>query len=451
MLGDTIVAQASAPGTAERAVLRVSGPQALAVANLVFAPPLPARRLHQGGTVRVCGSEVEAAALVLVAPASFTGELTVELHLPGGPVLVRSVLEDLLGRGAALGLRLALPGEFTARACQNGRLDLAQAEGVLMLLHAADQQQAAAAVQWLRGGLSAAIVALRSQLQDVLALLEVGLDFDEGEAGALRDEEWAVPLAEAATTVRELTRAVPVSSPGGEVLLLGAANVGKSSLCNALAGRRAALVAAAEGTTRDLLRIEVAPGVAVWDAPGDIASPGVFDATALALRDRLAGGASAVLLMLDAGAPRVPASALSSPLPVLAVVWTRCDLWAEMPPSPRRDAWLRERLPRDLAERLAADVPVLATSAHRGLGLEELRALLTERAPSGTASAGGPLREALAQVGAALERARLAAAAGPELAAVELQQALRALDGVDGHHSPEHLLDRIYGRFCLGK
>jgi tRNA modification GTPase len=440
MLGDTIVAQASAPGTAERAVLRLSGPQALAAANLVFAPALLAQRQRRPGTVRVRGGEVAAAALVFVAPASFTGELVVELHLPGGPVLVRCVLEDLLVRGAALGVRAALPGEFTARACQNGRLDLAQAEGVLMLLHAADQQQAAAAVQWLRGGLSAAVVAIRSQLQDVLALLEVGLDFEEGEAGALREEEWAVPLASAVEAVRDLARAVPAASPGGEVLLLGAANVGKSSLCNALVGRRVALVAAAEGTTRDLLRIELAPGVAVWDAPGDLAVPGVFDATALALRDRLAGGAAAVLVMLDASAPRVPASALASPLPLLAIVWTRCDLVAEVPP-----------LPMELAARLPVGVPVLATSAHRSRGLEELRTLLTGRARGGAAGAGGPLREAFAVVAAALERARQAVTQGPELAAVELQSALRALDEVDGSHSPEHLLDRIYGRFCLGK
>src|SRR5690606_33026584 len=127
------------------------------------------------------GGALPAFALVLVAPRSFTGEDTVELHVPGSPLLVRRLVDEILRAGAGLGVREALPGEFTARACRHGRLDLAQAEGVLLLLQAADAAAAAEAAQWLRGGYSEAAAALRQRLQDSLALLEAGLDFTADE------------------------------------------------------------------------------------------------------------------------------------------------------------------------------------------------------------------------------------------------------------------------------
>lgn len=440
MLGDTIVAQASAAGASARAVLRLSGPQALAAAELVFAAPLPRARAQVDGALRLGDGVVGAFALVFVAPASFTGEDTVELHLPGSPMLVQRLLDTLLEQGRALGVRLALPGEFTARACQNGRLGLAQAEGVLLLLHAADTRAAAQAVQWLRGGYDDAAQAVRSGLQDVLALVEAGLDFDDGEAGAVATADWQVPLAAVAERLQALLATLPAAAPGGEVLLLGRANAGKSSLVNALLGRSAALVCDTPGTTRDLLRAELAPGVHLWDAPGDLDQPSEADAAALQLRDRLAGRAAALLCVLDATAPQPPASVFASALPWLAIVWTKCDLVAAPPP-----------LPADLARRAAAGVPVFATSAVQPQGLTPLRELLQRTAAGGVVDAGGPLRSAFAAALQAVLRARAAASAGPELCAVELQAALAALDDIGGRHSTEHLLDRIYGRFCLGK
>ena len=185
MLGCTIVAQASAAGASARAVLRLSGPAALAAAELVFAAPLPRCRAQVEGALRLGEGVLPALALVMVAPASFTGEDTVELPVPGSPMLVRRLLDTLLAGGRALGVRQALPGEFTARACQNGRLSLVQAEAVLLLLHAADTAAAAAAAQWLAGGYTEAANELRTQLQDVLALIEGGPDFDDGAASAV--------------------------------------------------------------------------------------------------------------------------------------------------------------------------------------------------------------------------------------------------------------------------
>ena len=440
MLGDTIVALASAAGTAERAVLRISGPRARAVAASVFEPVLPEVRAQVEGRVRVRQAFVPAMALVMPGPASFTGEDTVELHVPGSPLLVRLLQDVLLHDGAARGVREALPGEFTARACQNGRLDLLEAEGVLMLLHAADQQGAAAAMQWLQGGLSAVVREVRHAVQDVLATLEAGLDFTDGETGELSSSAWLQPLAKVAVTLRDLGASLPIAAPGGEVLLLGRANAGKSSLANALAGRSAALVDATPGTTRDLLRIEIAPGVALWDAPGDLDEPGAVDQAALALRERLAGRAGAAVCVLDAADPGVPVPALQITLPWLAVVWTKCDR-VDAPPS----------LPVAVAACVGASVPVFATSALTGSGLLPLAALLVRSARGAVVDAGGPLRTAVLAALAAVERALATAGTAAELAAVELQAALTALDGIAGSHSPEHLLDRIFQRFCLGK
>jgi tRNA modification GTPase len=439
MLGDTIVALASAAGAAERAVLRISGPRARDVAASVFEPALPAVRAQCAGCVRVRSGSVDAMALVMIGPSSFTGEDTVELHVPGSPLLVQLLQDTMLHDGATRGVRQALPGEFTARACQNGRLDLLQAEGVLLLLHAADQQAAAAAVQWLEGGLSAAVRDVRGALQDVLATLEAGLDFTEGETGEVLAWGWRVPLAQVAVRLGELLRALPAAAPGGEVLLLGRANAGKSSLANAMANRTQALVDPTPGTTRDLLRIEIAPGVVLWDAPGDLEHPADLDQQALALRERLSGRAVSALCVLDASDPVAPALALQTSLPWLAVVWTKCDL---APPPP---------LPAAVAARLSPGLPVFATSAAARTGLEPLRALLERCARGSVVDAGGPVRAALQAARAAVLRVATLADRDTELAAVELQQALRALDGFVGSHTPEHLLDRIYGRFCLGK
>lgn len=447
MLGDTIVALASAPGIGERAVLRLSGPQARAAARLVFAPALPEERCQVDGVVRVRGLEFPALALGMRGPRSFTGEDTVELHVLGSPLLVELLIEALCTEGNGLGVRIALPGEFTARAVQNGKLDGLAVEGLLVLLHASDRQQVAMGLQWLQGANGAIVQSVRAALQDTLALLEVGLDFDEQEAGVVPTSAWLPRVQRIAEQLAQVLAAAPVVAPGGELMLLGCSNAGKSSLCNALAARAEVLVDAEPGTTRDVLRVPIGDDAAVFDAPGDLDEPAAEDAAGLALRGTLVGGARGVLLVLDAMAPAVPSLALAqlatAGLPVFGMVWTKRDLVEELP-----------SVPEPVAAALPPQAPVFVTSAATGHGIDELRAWLRATAKASPVPAGAELRRGLADAEAAVLRALRSESAGnvaPELVAVDLQAALRALDGLVGSHSPEALLDRIYARFCLGK
>ncbi|MCR9243988.1 MAG: 50S ribosome-binding GTPase [bacterium] len=465
MLGDTILALASPDGGGDRAVVRISGPAARALAGLAFAGELPDRRATVEGHLRVRSRLVPAMALVMPGPRSFTGEDVVELHLPGSSQLVTVLQEELLQAGSELGVRAAQPGEFTARACTNGRLDLAQAEGILMLLHAADRRELAASVQWLRGGMSEAMGQLRQRLEDVLALLESGLDFAADETGAVLPADVLPALAGIEERAAALLGTLPAVAPGGEVLLRGRANAGKSALANALAGRQDVLVAAVPGTTRDLVRIELGDEVALWDAPGDLdragadaatvdrapvdpatvdrapVDPATVDRAALALRDRLAGRAPVALAVLDATNPRWPnaAAPAAGAMTWLAVVVTKVD-------QPHDLAAVERAIPA-----VAGELPRIFTSAVARTGLGELRALLLRAAGAGASAAGGPLRQQLGGVLASARRAAAALTDGPELAAMELQGALRVLRADASGHSAEPLLDRIYGRFCLGK
>ncbi len=437
MIGDTIFATASAPGPAARAVVRFSGPAAFQAAEAALGAQLPRERAQRDLEVGIEGFKVGALVLCMPGPRSYTGEDCVELHVPGSAILVAELCARARAE-TAMGVRPALPGEFTARACQNGRMDLAQAEGVLLLIHGEDAQQVRSGAAWLSGGLSASIARIRSRCQDALALLEVGLDFEVGETGEVEEAAWRQPLLEAAVDAGALLQSLPRAAVGGECLLLGASNAGKSSLCNALLGRDALLVDGARGTTRDLVRVELPSRAVLWDAPGDLDEPDAVDRAALELRTRLSGRAAAVLLVVD---PLDMPRRLASPLPCLAVVWTKADTGCVLGPG-QRSALLA-------AAPFAADAPEFFVSARTGEGLCALHDFLALHCRGGALDPGAPIRHALADASAAIERAAMATQA--ELASQDIQEALRSLQQVDGSHCVEDLLDRIYSRFCLGK
>lgn len=426
MIGDTVFAVASPPGAAARGVLRISGPDALSLAAAVLEAELPRTRAARELAVTVRGRRVPCFVLVMIGPASFTGEDVVELHLPGSPLLLAEVSSRLRQRA-----RDAEPGEFTRRAFENGRLDLAAAEAVLDLIHADSISHRRHALFVLQGGLAEAVDEIRARIQDGLASLESGLDFTEGETGEVDPETWLSALRHARERLEQLIAGIPAASPGGDLVLVGAGNAGKSSLCNALAGREAVLVSELAGTTRDVLMVEIGSDLRVLDAPGDLANATGVDRAALELRDRVVGGAAGAILVVDGMAPVVS----RTELPIAAVVVTKLDLGTAMD-----DVELPE-------------VPCFRVSSVTGDGLDALRGFLARRSRGGPSQRRSRLADQLAAAREAVVDAIGAGEAGEpeELVAVDLREALVHCDAVHGRSSPEDLLDRIFGQFCLGK
>ncbi len=435
MLGDTIFAIASPPGPAPRGVLRLSGPQALAAATAVLQTPPVARRGSMENQVKVAGRRLPCLVLVMPGPHSYTGEDVVELHLLGAPLLLEALCQQFRPHA-----RLATPGEFTRRAFEHGRMALDQAEAVLQLIHAASVEEGRLALGMLRGGLAQSVQELRQQIQDALAWLESGLDFGEEETGTVSIQRWLPGLQQARQECQRLLAALPQSRVAGEILVYGAANAGKSSLCNALAGGQHSLVADLAGTTRDVLAVHLSPDLCLLDSPGDLqgdqAEAAALDQEMLALRDRLAQRAAAILWVMDPADPNSQPPALG--LPVLARVLSKADLAAaELPPS-------------DL---LPSDLPTFHVSSVTGQGLAELRAFLQQHAATGPVGMGSRVHDLLAAAGQCLATAVAAAEEGQpeEMIAVDLSAALQSLDAIHGQSSPEDLLDRIFQGFCLGK
>ncbi|GMU22285.1 MAG: tRNA modification GTPase MnmE, partial [Phycisphaerae bacterium] len=256
---DTIVAISSPPGISLRGIVRLSGPDALKWGQQLFeaheGPPLtqsPGHRRHFG-RVRLEGSAtVPAEAWIFRAPASYTRQDMLELHLPGSPPVLTIIHDALTARGA----RPAEPGEFTARAYFSGALDLTRVEGVAALIHARNDSQLRASHALLTGTLSRRSIELRDRLADLLSVLEAQIDFVEesiefvttGQAGSVVGEVAAEldELLGAADSVERL-EALPV------VMLVGRPNAGKSTLFNRLTGVDRAIQSATAGTTRDVL------------------------------------------------------------------------------------------------------------------------------------------------------------------------------------------------------
>ncbi|MEA3064540.1 MAG: tRNA modification GTPase, partial [Sphingomonadales bacterium] len=259
-MNDTIFALSSGSPPAAIAVVRVSGPRASA-ALAALAGSLPEPRVATLAGLRWRGKRLDRALVLrFPGPDSVTGEDVAELHLHGGRAVVAAVLEALAGLD---GLRSAEPGEFTRRAFENGRIDLAEAEGLADLLAAETQSQRRTALAAAGGALSRQVEAWRQRLLALAAALEAALDFsDEGEVGEAWPPGWGDGLAALAAEIAEMLARPPAErlQDGLRVVIAGPPNAGKSSLLNALAQRDAAITSAVPGTTRDLVEAPTAIG-----------------------------------------------------------------------------------------------------------------------------------------------------------------------------------------------
>ena len=426
---DTIFALATARGKAGVAVVRISGPRAWAAAEML-AGSLPVPRQAGLRRLRLAGDELdEAVVLCFAAGASFTGEEVAELHVHGAVATVAAILRALSG---IEGLRLAEPGEFTRRALENGRLDLAQVEGLSDLIEAETEAQRKQALAVLSGSVGQVVEDWRARLIRAAALLEATIDFADEEVpvdvspevttlidgviAALRDQIARVGAAE---RVRE----------GFEVAIVGRPNAGKSTLLNALAGREAAITSEIAGTTRDVIEVRMDLGglaVTLLDTAGLRETGDVVEA--IGVERALARAAQADLRIFLLDGAEVP---LLLPEPGDLVVQGKADL------HPGEG---------------------LAVSGKTGAGLDRLVTEVTARLQDRAAAAGVMTRErhrvAMERAFQALESARNEVLRGSdrvELASEGLRQAARALESMVGRVDVEHLLDEIFASFCIGK
>ncbi|QEW22872.1 tRNA modification GTPase MnmE [Marinibacterium anthonyi] len=424
---DTIFAEATAPGKAGVSVLRVSGPEAFSVCEILVGGGLP----RAGRSLRIVrDGEAEldrALVLSFTAPASFTGEDVVELHLHGSRAVVAAVL-SALGRGA----RMAEPGEFTRRALENGKLDVAQVEGLADLIDAETEAQRRQAERVFSGGLGALAERWRTDLIRSAALLEAVIDFADEEVPVDVSPEVAALLEGVRVELERECSGVAMAErirSGFEVAIVGAPNVGKSTLLNTLAGRRAAITSEHAGTTRDVIEVRM-----------DLAGLPVTLLDTAGMRDtqdEVEG------IGVDLARERAASA----------------DLRVVLTDGPLPDGVMLEA--EDIVLRPKADLLADADGAVSGVtgqGVDALVAriagVLSNRARLAGTATHARHRLAMERAASGLSAAQSVLEQGPDLydiAAEELRGAIRALESLVGRVDVESLLDEIFARFCLGK
>lgn len=423
---DTIYALATARGRAGIAVVRLSGPQALKAVERLAGPLPPARR---AGLRRLSwGGELLDEALVLrFAPgASFTGEAVCELHLHGGAAIIAAVFRAF---AAMPGLRPADPGEFTRRAFENGRLDLAQVEGLADLVDAETDVQRRQALRVLSGAVGARVEGWRTGLVRAAALIEATIDFaDEDVPVDVTSDVVALIDALLSDLRSEVAagRGAERVRAGFEVAIVGRPNAGKSTLLNALAGRDAAITSAVAGTTRDVIevRMDIAGlPVTLLDTAGLRAAADEVERVGIERTLARAAAADLRVFLLD-----------REPLP--AHVAVQAD---------------------DIMVMGKADLGGGEVSGLTGIGLDDLIGRIGEtlsaRVRPDASITHARHRRAIEMAIGALESAReVVIAGGPaEIAADCLWQARRALEALVGRVDADALLGEIFARFCIGK
>ena len=439
---ETIVAVATATGRAGVGLVRISGPAAADIARGLLGE-LPSPRLAvRRGFRDADGSLIDTGlALWFAAPNSFTGEDVLELHAHGGPV----VLDLLVARCAALGARVARPGEFSERAFLNDKLDLVQAEAIADLIDAGSAAAARAAVRSLSGEFSARVHALEAGLIHLRMHVEASIDFGEEDLELLEENGIAARFAALEADFEALMASARLGrllQEGSTVVIAGRPNAGKSSLLNALSGQDAAIVTDIPGTTRDVLRERIdldGLPVLLLDTAGLRESSDPIESEGIRRALEVLQRADHILYVVDQ----------SSAVALAGLV----DELAALPEGVARTVVLcKADLPA------AADASGVAVSTRTGAGLDDLRgrlkaALGYQSADTGILSARRRHVEAMARardhLGAAA--AHLRDRSGTELIAEELRLAHDALGEVTGRFTNEDLLGRIFSSFCIGK
>ena len=446
---DTIAAQATAAGEGGVAIVRVSGADCRRIIARVFraknGKPLENRVLTYGYVMEDGDVADEAMAVLMRAPHSYTREDVAEIHCHGSQALVGKILRLLMAAGA----RMAEPGEFTYRAFLNGRIDLAQAEGVMRMIRAGSERAMRSAVRQMEGGVSAFVRTAREEITSLLAAMAAAIDFpDEVEETQTAREVTAACKAIAAKLAAACdARAGRIEDEGLRVVLCGRPNAGKSSLLNALLGGERAIVTDIPGTTRDTLTEAVQIGgvrVLLTDTAGLRETGDAVERIGVERAKKALAEADVRALVLDSASPLTEEdkTALFGLAPQM-IVLSKGDLVQRLTAADVREAF--------------GDVPMVTVCATRGEGMEALRDALTAFVPADGAESSALSQarhvEAAGRARAALCDAVTAIEDGMPLdvAAVDLSAALDALGEITGETMSERVIDEVFAKFCVGK
>jgi tRNA modification GTPase len=444
--GETIAAISTPAGEGAIALVRVSGVDAIAVADKIFHGKEPPSRFvshvqHFGEILDGADRLIDQVMLSIHrAPASYTGEDLVEISCHGGALVSAKVLESCLRAGA----RAARPGEFTERAFLNGKMDLTQAEAVIDLIRARTDLALRSATEQLEGRLGENIRKIRDDLISLLAHIDASIDFPE--EGIAPDE--GKTLRARVDSVREEIATLLATADQGRILregvrvvIYGATNAGKSSVLNRLLGYDRVIVSETHGTTRDTIEETVnLDGVSIrlLDTAGLRASASELELEGIARTEKLLQLADLRLHIADRNAPRPPHFDERAGDANEIVVLNKSDL-------PENSDWKNFR--------------ALRISCVTGEGLSQLQKEILARItrqnlrPESTVAINTRHRDCLRRALQACDRARaaLGKTLSPEYVAVDLNEALRAVGEVIGAVDVEQILDSVFGQFCIGK
>ena len=445
---DTIAAIATPPGQGAIALLRLSGPEAGAIARGVFSRAVGPPRIQTHGAIRAAdGAVIDEVLLTwFPAPRSYTGEDVVEIACHGGMLVTRKVLDRLLEAGA----RPAEPGEFSQRAFLNGKMDLTQAEAVMDLISAQTDLALRAAHEQLAGRLGQALMGLRADLIGIVAHVEAYIDFPEEDI----DPETGQELLDRIDSTRKVVDRLIATADQGRILregvrtvICGAPNVGKSSLLNVLLGFDRAIVSDTAGTTRDtieeVINLRGIP-IRLIDTAGVRESDDAVEREGMARTRAQIANAELVLEVFDASAPK-PA--------------TDGGTIASQIPAGAHHLRLLNKI--DLGEHAdwSAEDGVRISCSNQA-GMDALIDTIFSKLGGPGAQWGADLVAINARHQRCLVRAsgdllaarqRLAEGESPEFAALELRSALDAIGEVVGKTDVDEILGEIFSRFCIGK
>ncbi len=447
-----IIAVATAPGRAGVGVIRLSGPDLKPIIKALFNKALPSRQATLLNLRDASGQPIDQLlAIYFASPASFTGEDVLELQCRGGPQLLGLVMRRCLELGKDSGLVVAEPGEFTLRAYLNNKVDLAQAEAIADLIDAQSEAAALGAARSLQGAFSSDINELIEEITQLRILVESTLDFPEEEIEFLENaqaRERLLAVKKKLQTLRDGAKQGKILRDGANMVLVGAPNVGKSSVLNRLAGEEVAIVTPIAGTTRDRVKesiqIEGVP-LHIIDTAGLRFTSDEVEAKGI---ERTWDAIRSADLVVFLTAPDAPIEADDLRAQILEALPARCPILDLINKADLLDL-----------VKTSTNKDTLLISAKTGQGIEVLRQKILELigwngAQEGSIVARRRHLECIERAAEHIERSEQFAANGNnslELFAEELSLAQNHLGQITGKLLPDDLLGKIFSQFCIGK